>query len=403
MASDAAAAATGSSSGSGSDSGGTGQVSSPGTFKASRLVANSLVRGQLRRTASARRAVSSRRCSQLSRTTSACRPCRCSTSRRRPPSEASPSMPSTTMPRLATAREITWAPSVSGARSTKNAPSGKVSDCFGGHFPGQPRLSRSPRPDERHQVGLPQEPGDLVELALSAHERTRDDGQVVALAPRCSQGRKGSRQLRVDHLEDPFGAAQIPQPVLAQIKKPDPAPRFLGSEGPARLRDKHLTTVGEIEQAGEAVQGRAEEVSFSFVGRPDVDGHADGERASRAPPFRQQTALPGHGGAKGSRRCGEGGADPISGVLEHSATVILDRRSQQMVVTDKGGGHVVLVVLPPPGTGRDVGEQEDGHLRPAPHPESRMSPATRDPGAGWPSRAGRAGTLGSMPSSSTRI
>ena len=112
--------------------------------------------------------------------------------------------------------------------------------------------------------------------------------------------------------------------MLAQVEKCDSRRELVGRQRLARLGQQDLTTVGQIEQPGEAVHRRAEVVALTLLGRSDVNGHPHRQRAGCPARLGQQAGL----------------ADAVSGVLDQVAALLLDGRSLQLVVAGERRSHV---------------------------------------------------------------
>ena len=177
-------------------SGGTGQIVSPPSPRASRLVASTRSSGQCTSSCSTTRADSPMTCSQLSMTTIVGRSARCSTSRSRP-ADASPWRgPASRSPMPTATASGTAAGSPTGASSTRNASCSswpRASSCARRVFPAppgptivtsrwaatrRPRAARSssrPMKRLRPTVMLVRRPGARPR-GLGRQEQARDPG-----------------------------------------------------------------------------------------------------------------------------------------------------------------------------------------------------------------------------------
>ena len=220
----------------------------------SRLVASRCTRGQRRTIASAVLAQPPIRCSQLSTTISTSCGARAS-------SRAS----SAGRPGWAASRSAcemaagTASSSVTAASSTSHTPSPDPSSSSAATCSPSRVLPHPPAPVKvTRRAGLHQRP-DLGHLPVPADERRQLGGQIVRqrrVAQR-AQRREPRGQARRLQLEDPLRAAQVLQPVDAQIGQRRARRQPVPHQHRRRLRHQHLPPVGDRGHPGGPVHLQA--------------------------------------------------------------------------------------------------------------------------------------------------
>jgi hypothetical protein len=151
-----------------------------------------------------------------------------------------------------------------------------------------------PRQGQQAHVRPPQQALQFPQFRVTTEQRGRLGGQVVRAAVQGVERREVAGQIRGHQLVDPLRPYQIAQLALAAIAQFDPFRQsgagphaFGGAPG-----QQDLAAVSGVEQSGDAVQGRAEEIPVPLLGLARVDGHshadrltaAGGSAASAAPP-----------------------------------------------------------------------------------------------------------------------
>ena len=168
---------------------------------------------------------------------------------------------------------------------------------LGRHLQRQPGLADPARPGDRDQPrpARHQRP-QLGQLGGPAHETGRLRGQVVAQRRVVQRAQRAEPpgQARPGHLEDPLSAAQVLQPVLTQIPKPDPAGQPAGQQLVRRPGHQDLTTMADGQQPGGPVHHRTEIVAVALHAGPRMQRHPHPDRQARRPRLSTDSPLDGH-------------------------------------------------------------------------------------------------------------
>ena len=217
--------------------------------------------------------------------------------------------------------------------------------CDGDRETGLAHASHADQGDEPLPLDQPRHRVDLV--------GTTDERGVAQRQRRPRPGaewREASGQLRRNQLPQPFGLAQVPEVVHAQIRQ-----RQVRSAPPEQRRrglaDQDLTAMGGSGDARGPIQRAAPIVGTCPLGRTGVDTHPHRE------PRRRQRELGRNRRMSCWIRCAEGSGDPVAHRREHLSARGPDRLPQHAEVLLDAFVHAGRR-LPPAGRAFDVGEQE---------------------------------------------
>ena len=201
-------------------------------------------------------------------------------------------------------------------------------------------------------------------------------------------------QARPGHLEDPLGAAQVLQPVLAQIPQPDPAGQPAGQQLARRPGHQDLTAMAGGQQPGGPVHHRTEIVAVALHAGPRMQRHPHPDRRAGRPRLGTDRPLDGHRRRQRGGRVGEHRAKRLAHRLEHLTARALDLLADNAVMAGRRLRHRLAVGLPQPDAALDVGEQQRHRARREPHPPivhpripPRPAPVFEGEGATWMPRS----------------
>jgi hypothetical protein len=152
-------------------------------------------------------------------------------------------------------------------------------------------------------------------------------------------------------------AAQAPQPVLAERSER----HTVTDQDLGRVRDEHLSAVGDRHQTRGSIHLGAEVVPVPLDRLAGVQTHAHCEVDGRVV---AQLGLRLDRGRHSIGRGREGHPEAVAAGAKHEPVVPVDRAPHDGVVDTQRVGHVGRVLVPPTGGVLDVGEHEgDGSAR----------------------------------------
>jgi hypothetical protein len=167
---------------------------------------------------------------------------------------------------------------------------------LGGDLEGQSGLPGAPRPGEGEEPGPVQQPPDLGQLLLPAHERGELQGKVV----RPGVERPGRREVGrkpLDHeVVEVLGEGEVLQPVRPEVPEERPFRKGVLDQSPGGVRDDDLPAVGRPGDPGRPVHVDADIVvpaQHPFTG---VQPHPDSQGEPWGPVVGGQASLGGHRG-----------------------------------------------------------------------------------------------------------
>lgn len=211
---------------------------------------------------------------------------------------------------------------------------------------------------ERDRPMILEQPADLGEFALAAHEGGHLDRQVRAMRFKRAERREFRCEASRPDLEHPLREIEITQPVLASIYELVPVGSRVRKERPAGAGDKDLATVADREQPGDAVEDGPEIVVVAALGGARVNRHPHPERTRASPVVRGERSLSFQRRAdRGAHRV-EHGEQPVPGGLDDDAAGVPDHGCQQPIVRLERGCHRLVVIFPEAGAALDVRDQE---------------------------------------------
>ena len=120
----------------------------------------------------------------------------------------------------------------------------------------QAGLAAAPRTDQSDQGFVGQQPLQLRQLGVAAHEAGPLHRQVVRPGVQRPQRRELDGKVRIAELEDPLGARQVLEPMDTQVDQPRPLRQVVGGQLSGRLGQHRLAAVGRIADPGRPVDGR---------------------------------------------------------------------------------------------------------------------------------------------------
>ena len=254
---------------------------------------------------------------------------------------------------------------------------------LGGHLQAQPGLAAPPGPGQRDQARGSHQGPDLGQLPVPADEPRQLGREIVRqrrVAQR-AQRREPGPQARRLQLEDPFRAAQVLQPVHAQIGQRRAGRKPVAHQGSRRLRQQHLAPVPDRGHPGGAMHIQAHQAR----GRPGrltgMHPHPHPDLLPGRPRVRLQGLLHLQHRRHARPRRGEHREERISLGIDFPAAVGGQHRPDERVVV---GQHLRVDVLPQPPQQRrralDVGKQKRESLR-ASHRSTRRRRRPKP----WPS------------------
>ena len=263
----------------------------------------------------------------------------------------------------------------------------------------EPGLARPARAGERDQAGGGDQPAYLGQLGVAADEARHLGRQVVQqfrVVKRRQRREDGRQAVGVD-LEDLLGAAEVLQPVQAEVPDTGARRQRVREQGGRGGREHDLAPVRDRRDPGRAVHLEADEADRRPRGLAGVDAHADPDVLAGGPGVGPQCALHvdrrGHAGARRREHREERVALGV-----HLLTVVRVQAGPDDPVVIGQHPGVGVPELPQHRRGAlDVGEQERQRLH-SRRPGNHLCPP---PSPVWPARP-RAGpgSRGAAPSAS---
>ena len=251
----------------------------------------------------------------------------------------------------------------------------------------QARLAGAARAGQRQHARLLEQPHALGDLALAPDEAGHLHGQVVGDGVQAADGREVARQAVDDQLQHAFGAAEVLEPVLAEIAQRDARRERVAHEQARRLGQQHLTAVTGVRDPRRAVDVVADVVSAggrgAQAGLAGVQPHPHADDRPLGEHVRCERAL-----RRDDRR------DRRRGALEHveeavpfhahpvSALGVERARDQPAVIFQDGVEARLAQRLHQPGRALDVREHE--RQRACGQRRARGAHELTAPGAGAP-------------------
>jgi hypothetical protein len=224
----------------------------------------------------------------------------------------------------------------------------------------QPRLAGPAGAGQREQpdVGVVEALADRLQLGFPAHEGGRLGRQVVGSKVERRQRRELGRQRRMADLVQAFRAAQVLQPVLAEVAQPDAVRKVPVDHLRGRLGQQDLAAVTCRHDPRRSVDGRAEVVPAARLGLAGVDPHPDADHAELRPRLMEQGPLRSDSGPQRVGRDIEDRHQSVAGGLDDGAGGLADRGAEDRVVAGQGRPHRLRGLLPHARAALDVREQE---------------------------------------------
>ena len=344
----------------GSASGGTRQLSSPGTLSGARLVASTVTSEHDARSAAATSAQPSRRCSQLSSTSSMF----FSLNRSAIPTNGSPRI----------------------FRDHRGAADGRRDQCgvreadevdppdavgvtlgdLGRDLLREACLARAARSGERDQAIVVEESDDGDDVVEASDERRQRHRQVVRHRVERPQRRELGGEVGMGELPDVLGTGEVLQAMHPEIDERHVVAEVVDHQVACRRRDHHLAAVRDRAQPCGAnhrltrVVAVVAETRFAGVHR-----HAHPQWTRGRPGFLEEGTLRIERGEHRVGRPREGGHHAVAlALLEWPHAVVRgDRRIEEVVVACDGVGHRRRLQLPHLRRALDVGQEEGDRPR----------------------------------------
>ena len=174
-------------------------------------------------------------------------------------------------------------------------------------------------------------------------------------------------QARSGHLKDPLGAAQVPQPLLAQVLELDPAGQPVGQQRVRSRRHQDLAAMADVKQPGGPVHHRTDIVAVALRADTRMQRHAHPDRQAGRPRLGTGSPLDGHRRAKRGNRVGEHRAMCLAHRLEDLAAGRLDLLADNAVMAGRRRRHGIAVGLPQQDAALDIGKQQRHQTSGNPH------------------------------------
>ena len=279
-----------------------------------------------------------------------------------------------------------------GQRDEHDARSEAVTQAFG-HGHRQAGLADPTRPAEGHQPGPVQQPPDLGDLLLPAHERGELPRQVVAPGVQRPRRREVGPEPLHHQVVQVLGQGDVLQPVRTQVPEGHPFRQGMRHQPPGGVGDDDLPAVAGRGDPGRPVHVQADIVVPAQHPLPGVQAHPHPHRPPRRPVVGGQAPLGGHRGPDRPDRAGERHEEgvPLGADLHAAASLDGVAHDRGMLVADRR--IPIPQLLQQPSGALDVGKQEGDRPGRQPRHEGRMRPGTgpgKDPpGARSPIRRRR--------------
>jgi len=190
---------------------------------------------------------------------------------------------------------------------------------------------------------------DRGQLLRPADERGPWGGEVGAAGFEGPQRRELARQAVGLELEDPFGDAEVLQPVRSEV------PRGQIDESPRRLREQHLAAVPDGRDAGGAVDVDPDVAFRGQVRLARMEPHPDLDRAAGQRPLGVYGRPDGVGGPS------EGDEEGIALGIDLDPAVSGDGPADDPTMLRQSLVVGVAEIAQQPRRTLDVGEQEGDH------------------------------------------
>ena len=115
------------------------------------------------------------------------------------------------------------------------------------------------------------------QFLVAADERVALDRQVVGQRVEAAQWREVNGQVRGDDLEDVLGTGQVLEAMAAQVAQADGGRQRVPHQLAGGQREERLAAVAGGQEAGHAIDRRAEIVAVALQSRAGVEGDTDSE------------------------------------------------------------------------------------------------------------------------------
>jgi hypothetical protein len=227
------------------------------------------------------------------------------------------------------------------------------------HLQRQTGLAHPTHPGQGHCPDLTERGGDTRQLALAADERARRRRQVPHERVQRPQRREFAHQIGVAHLEDSFGTTQVAQAVLPQVDQPHTLGQRVTRQRLGRVRNEHLTAMGEGHQPGASIQRPIHVLPWrTQPALVRVQSHAHQNWTRVVPRLGSEPLLSLEDRAQRIRCRNERSGHSIAHRREDDTLIAFDRAAHDLVVPRDRLLHRLGVLLPQPRRTLDVGEEE---------------------------------------------
>ena len=227
-----------------------------------------------------------------------------------------------------------------------------------GDLEGQAGLPGPPGPGEGEEPGPAEDPPDLVDLLLPAHERGELGGEVVRPGVQGPGRREVGRQALDHEVMEALGVDDVLQPMLPEVPEGDPTRKGALHETPRGVGDDDLPAVGRIGDPRGPVHVDADVVVPAADPLPRVEAHPDPQRGARGPVVGGQAPLGGHRGLHALHRASEGREERVSLRADLDPAPLVDGPAKDGGVIVEDLRVQIADLLEQPGGALDVGEQE---------------------------------------------